>query len=305
MHSVIVLSLYILWVFGVGAFIAPFAYHFIQWLASYMPQFSDLAQNPFHRFVHRSLLVLALLGLIPLLRWLKINSWRQVGLEKPFSWTSLGRGFLWGFFSLAVVVSVMIFGGSRTLRVGITEFQLTMAVIKAGIAALLVAPLEEVLFRGAIFGALRREIKWHNALVISSLIFCCVHFLGKPKPPENVDWNTGFIVLFRMLTDTGQWNIASALNLLLVGLILGWAFQNTGRLYFSIGLHAGWIFWLKISGFLTQSVSGISPWFWGTHKLIDGWLCFILLTTTWLLLVWRLPMSGEGMAQTSKHGVSK
>jgi CAAX protease family protein len=65
------------------------------------------------------------------------------------------------------------------------------------------------------------------------------------------------------------------------------AYQRSGNLYFSVGLHAGWIFWLKSYGFLTNPGVAGNAWFWGSRKLIDGWLAFLVLSGT-LWLAWRL-----------------
>ena len=64
-------------------------------------------------------------------------------------------------------------------------------------------------------------------------------------------------------------------NLTLAGILLGLAYQRTGNLYFSIGLHAGWIFWLKTYGAFTTGAPHAATWFWGTGKMIDGWLALV------------------------------
>ena len=74
-------------------------------------------------------------------------------------------------------------------------------------------------------------------------------------------------------------------NLTLAGALLALAYQHTGNLYFSIGLHAGWIFWLKFYGFFTRDIETANAWFWGTSKLIDGWLALIVLSSVSLLLL--------------------
>jgi hypothetical protein len=45
----------------------------------------------------------------------------------------------------------------------------------------------------------------------------------------------------------------------------------------SIGLHAGWIFWLKSYGFLTRETHGAARAWWGSERLIDGWLPLAVL----------------------------
>ena len=69
-------------------------------------------------------------------------------------------------------------------------------------------------------------------------------------------------------------------NLTLAGVLLGLAYQRTGNLYFSIGLHAGWIFWLKIYGAVHHRAPRTAIWFWGGGKMIDGWLAFFALAAT-------------------------
>ena len=69
-------------------------------------------------------------------------------------------------------------------------------------------------------------------------------------------------------------------NLTLVGLLLGLAYQRTRALYFSIGMHAGWIFWLKTYGAFTLAAPTAALWFWGSNKMIDGWLSAVVLVIT-------------------------
>ena len=79
-------------------------------------------------------------------------------------------------------------------------------------------------------------------------------------------------------------------NLTLAGVLLALAYQRTGNLYFSIGLHAGWIFWLKSYGAFTKDVANANVWLWGTGKMTDGWLALVVLTLT-LVVFTRLPVA--------------
>src|SRR5260370_36934197 len=92
------LLIYTLVVVVGGALLAPWLYELVHALAPA----SHLAQNPFHRYVDRSLLGLALIGIWPLLRALGATSWRDVGVVKPCcQWKRLGAGFGLGVGSLA------------------------------------------------------------------------------------------------------------------------------------------------------------------------------------------------------------
>jgi membrane protease YdiL (CAAX protease family) len=64
------------------------------------------------------------------------------------------------------------------------------------------------------------------------------------------------------------------LSLTLAGMALGVAYHRTGNLYFSIGLHAGWIFWLKTFNFWTDPGPAAKGVLKVSKNLYDGWLGF-------------------------------
>jgi len=286
------LLIYILVVFVGGALLAPWLYQLVRALAPA----SHLAQNPFHRYVDRCLLGLALIGVWPLLRALGATSWRDVGFVKPDGQGKrLGAGFVLGFGSLACVAAIVLAAHGRALKPDLTTGQFWVKMVGAAGTATVVALLEELLVRGAIFGALRKVWNWRAALLVSSMIYAIVHFFEKAEVTGPVTWASGLELLPRMLAGFGDFNmiIPGFLNLTLAGILLGFAYQKTGNLYFSIGLHAGWIFWLKFYGLVTNSVAGGSSWLWGTSKLIDGWLALLVLAAVFLVVV-KLPLeTGE------------
>lgn len=145
--------------------------------------------------------------------------------------------------------------------------------------AVVVAVVEETLFRGALFGALRRTLPWFLALVISSFLYAWVHFFQRPVPPTQIGWATGLVQLGEMMRGFTDLNAMapSFFCLWLAGALLAWAYQLTGNLFCSTGLHAGWIFWLKAYSSLTHPAGSTNPWLWGSDKLIDGWLACLML----------------------------
>jgi membrane protease YdiL (CAAX protease family) len=298
MRAVRSLLIYLAVVFLGGALLAPWLYWLLQWAAAQAPGFpglQGLANNPFHRYVNRSLLALALLGLWPLLRGLGLRSWLDIGLAKPSGqWRLLARGFLLGFCSLACVVILVLAFGVREVNADKSAGGPGGKLLGAMLTAAVVAVLEEILFRGAIFGALRKVCRWPMALVITSALYAVVHFFGKPGPPAEIGWATGLAVLPRMLrgfVDMAQ-VVPGFFTLTLVGSALALAYQRTGNLYFSIGLHGGWIFWLKSYGLLTREVAGANTWLWGTHKLTDGWLALAVMAVC-LVIVSRWALRPE------------
>jgi membrane protease YdiL (CAAX protease family) len=199
--------------------------------------------------------------------------WRQ-GLFRE-----VGFGLGLGFATLALVVFAAWGSGFRTWIPGRGFPLILLHVARAAGAALFVSLIEETLFRGAILGALRRAVGFWTAAIATSALYALVHFFQRPAPPDSVDWSTGLQMLSRM--SVGFLDIGALfpgfINLTLAGLILATFRECTGALWTSIGLHAGWIFWLKSYAFLTTSTTAVPNSFLGTSKLIDGWIAFPVL----------------------------
>ena len=292
MHPVRSLLAYAGVVFLGGGLLAPWLAWGVQSLVDHLPELRNLANQPFHRYVNRCLLALALIGLWPLFRELRVSSARDVGLVKP---AGQGRnlicGFALGFASMAGIAMVVLAAGARELNPGVSAGRLVERVLGGALTAAVVAVLEEVLFRGAIFGALRKTFRWPSAMLISSVVYGLVHFFRQPPSPAEIDWTSGLALLPSMLSGFIEVErlVPGLFNLTLAGALLALAYQYTGTLYLSIGLHAGWIFWLKSYGFLTQETANSWVWFWGTSRLIDGWVALFVLTLLFLLLLQRRP----------------
>ena len=270
--------IYISSVFLLGALVAPWIYWLTQWTATHFPAVQKLAEAPFHRYVNRSLLLVAVLGLWPFLLSLRAVSWKTVGLVNPRDhWRRLGEGFLLGFLTLATVAVIAIAAGSRKWdsRIG-TAIIGDMANIAASSVA--VALLEELLFRGTLFGALRREHPWRVALLISSAFYAAMHFFQRVKSPPEITWTTGFEQLFRMMGGfiTPQTLVPGFLSLTLAGMALGVAYHRTGNLYFCLGLHAGWVFWLKTLNALTVAGPEAKGLLRLSKNFYDSWLGLVV-----------------------------
>ena len=289
MRQLLTLVIYLVAVFVGGALLAPWLYWLVQHAAQDFPK---IAGAPFHRYLDRSFLILALAGIWPLLNALGAKSVRDMGITPPYGNSrKFSGGLALGFFSLAVVAGIAVAFGGRVFAQNLTAHKIVGTVFSAIVTAAIVATLEEILFRGGIFGGLRRVIYWPFALAVSSVIYALVHFLKPAEFTGAIAWNSGLALLPQILAGFADFHalIPGFFNLTLAGILLGLAYQRTGNLYFSIGLHAGWIFWLKIYGAFTADAPSAAVWFWGTGKMIDGWLAFLVLAGTLFIFKFLLP----------------
>ncbi len=291
---------YLALVLAGGATLAPMLWHGVQWA---MPQ-SALAGQPFHRYVHRSLLVLAIVGLWPLAKVLGTKFPRGLGIRLGSNPVQRGwMGWTVGLGSFGTVALLSVVVGGRQLQSSASPVEWARKLLAALATALVVAALEEGLFRGALLTSLRRRHSWSLAVTFSSGLYALVHFFQRTPEPSTVTWLSGWAVLGRMLA--GFWDLPTLIpgffSLFLVGWILAVAKVRTEGLAASIGLHAAWIFWLKAYGFTFVPGPASSAWIWGTSKWVDGWATFAVLAVT-LIFIQSRWFKARGLNRRTEPG---
>ena len=127
---------------------------------------------------------------------------------------------------------------------------------------------------------------WPTVSLIAGLIFSAIHFIRPTNDAVLVkaDPWAGFRHLagsFHLFFDPAA--VAPGLfGLFLIGSILCYAFEKTGNLYLSIGLHAGWIFALKTIRVFGDYSRLDLGWVFGATdpKIVSGvatWLGIVLV----------------------------
>lgn len=276
--------IFLLGVFAGGALLAPWVHGMMQWAAGHFPILEGVADEPFRRYVSRMWMILGGLSVYPLIRSLGLPGWRSLGLGPWRQGRNLvGRGIFWGWISLALIAAMALGFGARTWVADRSALDWGKHLFNATLAAILVGTLEELFFRGALLTALRRELGFRGAALATGALYAILHFLDRPPEPEVIHWWTGLSTMAGMAAGFTQWEILipGFFNLFLAGWILAWVREESVSLYPAIGLHAGWIFWLKTYGWLSTEAPGASVWVWGTRKLVDGWFCLAMLLLLW------------------------
>jgi membrane protease YdiL (CAAX protease family) len=290
---VAVILLYLIVVFVGAALIAPRFYASAQFLRDVSYRFNFIADIPFHRFVSRCLILLAIVALPSLLKGLGLRSASVLGFRGGTRHiVEAFHGFGLSFVALAMLAALFLTFEVRTVDLGHSSARWTQHLKNAALSATLVAVLEELLFRGALFGALRQSFSFSRAAILSSAVYALLHFLRQPDySGRRVEWTTGFEVLGQVLSGFTEFSviIPAFFNYMLVGLLLALVFERSRSILFPIGLHAGLVFWLKSMNVVTHPVEGEATWFWGSEKVVDGWATGILLLLVFLLVERTIP----------------
>ena len=180
------------------------------------------------------------------------------------------HSFLIGLVILSVVIFAIIALDIRRLdpTIDLTLYVLT----KALVAGILVSLIEETLFRGVFFTLAK---KWHSALAavfISSFFYTSFHFI-KPIAhieEQSLSWLSGFEVMFNAFHALLSVDATDYIALFSVGLLLGLVRLRTNNLAYTIGLHASWVFLIKVFKDLTHTNYN-SGWGFLTGEL-DGFI---------------------------------
>ncbi len=220
-------------------------------------------QSEFSRYFNRAVLLAAVVCLVPLLRSLKFRR-SELGLERnPHGLLH----FLGGF----VLAGGLLLGlGYLYLQVGWFEDEPKHVwewkkLGTFGSQALGASVLEELLFRGVLLALLMRTMRPVPAAFWLTFAFAAIHFFKPPEGAElaeaDVRAGSGFWLIgqiFAQFSDPG-FIVAEFATLFAVGAVLVWARFRTRSLWLPMGLHAGWIFCLKLYSFHTRIPKDYRP----------------------------------------------
>lgn len=303
MRIAVLLAGYLVMVFVGGGLLAPWVWWLAKGLAGAHPAawVVALTDHPFHRYVHRCVLVLAVLGLVPLARVLGCRRWRDLGWAADPAWARRVVG--------GMTVGVAMFLGVAAAEgwLGFRQWRETPGILEvlrragaAAVAGIAVGVLEETLFRGVLCGGLRRHTGWPAAIVLSGGVYALLHFLQRPPSPGDLHAGSGLILVGQMV-DVLKVPPGMELRggvLWVAGILLGWLYYRTGSLWVPFGLHAGWIMAIKMGAVLTQSVPDRLGGGRSLEKIGSDALAILVVLVTWGVWAardsWRRVRAGEG-----------
>ena len=237
------------------------------------------------RVFYRLSMIIAALGFWPLLKLLGINNRTALGvsLDRGRLLKTFSRGLGIGVMIMSVHVILLVLLGARVLEPGSIQFSHLSTVLVTGLfSGILVAVIEETFFRGAMQYHMRRSSSLLTTAIMTNLLFASVHFIRPPVSAEGavIGWHSGWEMLAGMLHRYEDFAgfADSFIALFAAGLFLSLVRERTGHLTLCIGIHAGWVWIIKLASEVTK-VDANSPtaFLIGSYDNITGWAATVML----------------------------
>tara|TARA_Y100000590_G_scaffold455919_1_gene605467 strand:- start:1064 stop:1873 length:810 start_codon:yes stop_codon:yes gene_type:complete len=169
---------------------------------------------------------------------------------KGFLKKHLFSGFIWAFCLFLPITTafwlldIRDFSFDFIINLDFFIYTLFLAIL----SSLLIGVIEELFFRGVLVQESFHNVSILLIVITSSLIFSAFHFI---KIPEILDpvirWDTGLMYLYEAITGYNiTFKVDAFVSLFLFGVGLSIIKIRTKSVYYCIGLHACFVFLIKI-----------------------------------------------------------
>lgn len=252
-----------------------------------------------HKLINTTAKLIAIPGFILIVKHFAIADKFGLGygLPKARFVKDILHGWVSGFLILALLSAALFLLGVRVSKpppeaIGLLLLKTTIVALIGG---LLIGFIEETFFRGGLFGAIRQRHGFLTTLLLSSLFYAALHFI-KPLPlpgDEPHQWYSGLLILSGAFDQLAEWRIFdSFLALFGLGVFFAVVRERTGNIAYCIGLHAGFVFVIKVVRKFTY-VDGSSDFAFlvGGYDGMIGYLSAagLLVHTLIVYRFWRRP----------------
>jgi uncharacterized protein len=221
---------------------------------------------PFPRIFDRTVMVTLLVALLCFARPLRLVELLRAGFARPrANLVRVGTGLLLALAAVGALFGIAAYFGSigsipyREIAVRASTFV---------VAAIVIGVIEEAFFRAFLLGGMERDFGKRGALIVSSAIYAIAHLVRSPAryyltgihPAAGMrDLAESAVRLTHPLTAFPE-----LLGLFLLGVVLGEAFLLSRTVYFSIGMHAGFVLGAKSWPAIAGSGMRVPRWLAGS-----------------------------------------
>ena len=236
---------------------------------------------PFPRIFDRTVMVSMLIVMLFAARDLNLMSLLRRGFSRPPQ-SSIVRG-LRGFVVAMIAIAILFGLAFAVGGGGIGDHKAAVALIpKYFLSAIAIAFIEEAFFRAFLLRGMSNDFGDRIALIASAAIYAVAHLVRSPAR----FYVTGYVPTAGLMTlahsvdqfSTPAIAIPTLIGLFLLGFVLGEAYILTGSVYFSIGLHCGFVLGAKLWPKIMLNRAAIPWWIAG-----GGAIPLIAAPTAWLI----------------------
>jgi len=223
----------------------------------------NFVDYPFHKLVSHVTMLCGLISSGFYLKYHQMYSRQSFGFsssKKKFLGNLL-QGILAGILVLALLNLFLLLFGVHQIKPNLDYFwsNLFLIIIKAILAGLVIGFIEESIFRGALFSGLYKKTGAVVTVTLTSLVYAAVHFLKYRALPEGTEitWVTGMEILPEAFFRFSDPNIIDHfLTLLVLGVLLSMVRIRNGNIAMCIGIHAGIVMTMKVTGRFSDYMPG-------------------------------------------------
>jgi membrane protease YdiL (CAAX protease family) len=238
---------------------------------------------PFPRIFDRTVMVSMLIVMLFAARDLNLIQLLRHGFIHPAAPSIVRaiRGFVVAMIAIAILFGLALAVGGG----GVGDREAAAALIpKYFLSAIAIAFIEEAFFRAFLLGGMSDDVGNRIALVASAAIYAVSHLVRSPAR----FYITGYAPTAGLMTlahSVDQFTnpaiaIPTLIGLFLLGIVLGEAYILTGSVYFSIGLHCGFVLGAKLWPKIILNRAAIPWWIAG-----GGAIPLIAAPTAWVIAI--------------------
>jgi membrane protease YdiL (CAAX protease family) len=275
------LMFFLLGALGVTCVISPWLAVGADWVASNWP---DLLTErvPFARIFNRAFMISGIILFILCRRRLIGPQWWQLlRADGRVACRDLITGLALAIGSMVALAAAMTAYDVFTPFFRVSLARALSRFASAVTTGIFAGTLEEIFFRGLLFKAIYDAGHRLRAFLLVNLFYSALHFVrpGKPYFLDHLEPLAGFrhlLATFAPFLDPVM-ILPGIIGLWLIGIILSYALLRTGKLYLSIGLHAGWIIGLKTLRVFGDFEREDLGWLFGSTdpKIVSGVATYI------------------------------
>lgn len=276
-------------VFALSALVLPFVEQSLNLSGLIISDLRFLSKYGSIRVFARLVMVFSFIGFFIFRKELGFVCFSEIGYSDKKRIIDFFYGVFLAIGGFILLAAVLIYFDYYKLDISPFDSGMIVRIVKSLGAAFIVAFLEETLFRGFVFQTFLNKKSLLFSLVVVNALYALVHFIS---PAQSEFLGNGIFYGFdfwkSILIAIGS-NIDIYIfpfcGLFLLGGLFSFAYVRTGALYLSLGLHAGFVFAVKMDAAFMDNTRKIIPvCFYDKSYAVGGIFSWMVLAVIFLVI---------------------